>query len=119
MAKPRPMTEEEIAEARQMKKMGYGLREIAAALGFHVTTISRNVRPDGKRQHRNRQRDYYQRNHAKGCGHNAVSHAETRVQAERLMEMIPDDTRDLTARLMGDPLPGRSALHRSKQNGVC
>jgi hypothetical protein len=30
--------------------------------------------------------------------------------ALRLMEMIPPDTRDLTARLFGDPLPGRSAL---------
>jgi hypothetical protein len=30
--------------------------------------------------------------------------------ARRLMDLIPRDTRGLTARLFGDPLPGRSAL---------
>jgi hypothetical protein len=30
--------------------------------------------------------------------------------AMRLMAQIPSDTRDFTARIMGDPLPGRSAL---------
>ena len=30
----------------------------------------------------------------------------------RLRRKMPQDTRDLTARLMGDPLPGRSALDR-------
>jgi hypothetical protein len=32
--------------------------------------------------------------------------------ARRLMAMIPPDTRDLTARFFGDPLPGRRALDR-------
>lgn len=35
---------------------------------------------------------------------------ETRFAAARAA--IPSDTRDLTARLCGDPLPGRSALDR-------
>lgn len=33
-----------------------------------------------------------------------------RADAERLMAQIPADTRTVTARLFGDPLPGRSAL---------
>lgn len=33
-----------------------------------------------------------------------------RRDAMRLMAQIPDDTRDLTGRIFGDPLPGRSAL---------
>jgi AraC-like DNA-binding protein len=44
-----------------------------------------------------------------------VVSAERRVHmqdcAARLAE-IPDDTRNLTARICGDPLPGRSALAR-------
>lgn len=38
----------------------------------------------------------------------------TLMEAEwkRQMAEIPDDTRDLTARTFGDPLPGRSALDR-------
>lgn len=30
----------------------------------------------------------------------------------RQLPLIPDDTRSLSARLLGDPLPGRSALDR-------
>lgn len=33
-------------------------------------------------------------------------------QARRLMAFIPRDTRSLTGRVCGDPLPGRSALDR-------
>lgn len=34
------------------------------------------------------------------------------ADAMRLARLIPDDTRNYTARFMGDPLPGRSALDR-------
>src|SRR5215207_5277888 len=33
-----------------------------------------------------------------------------KLDAARLMALIPDDTRSLTSRVCGDPLPGRSAL---------
>ena len=47
-----------------------------------------------------------------------VSEAETHEYEARLRE-VPDDTRDLTARVCGDPLPGRSALARSEvQAGI-
>lgn len=36
----------------------------------------------------------------------------------RLKAQIPDDTRDLTGRLCGDPLPGRSALDRLGGTGA-
>jgi len=39
------------------------------------------------------------------------------VKIEVLGELPPPDTRDLTARFMGDPLPGRSYLDRMKQQG--
>lgn len=32
-----------------------------------------------------------------------------------LSETVPEDTRNFTQRFMGDPLPGRSALDRSKK----
>jgi hypothetical protein len=38
--------------------------------------------------------------------------------ARRLMEEIPADTRGLTARLMGDPIPGRGALGRMREMGA-
>lgn len=43
-----------------------------------------------------------------------VEHIETRRDAERLMALIPPDTRGVTARLFGDPLPGRSALDQRR-----
>lgn len=43
--------------------------------------------------------------------------------AERLLRQIPPDTRGLTARICGDPLPGRSAKDRklglSDGSGYC
>lgn len=41
-----------------------------------------------------------------------------RVMEQILISQIPKDTRGLTARLMGDPLPGRSALDRRQNVGV-
>jgi hypothetical protein len=38
------------------------------------------------------------------------NHQQMRADAEVLLKQIPPDTRDLTSRLMGDPLPGRRAL---------
>lgn len=38
--------------------------------------------------------------------------ARTGPEFDALLAAIPPDTRDLTARFCGDPLPGRSALDR-------
>jgi hypothetical protein len=38
--------------------------------------------------------------------------ASEKRDAERLLKLVPRDTRDLTARVFGDPLPGRSALDK-------
>lgn len=39
-----------------------------------------------------------------------------RKDAIKKLSQIPDDTRDLTARMFGDPLPGRRALDRFVSN---
>lgn len=43
------------------------------------------------------------------------SRAICEADAEAMLRAIPADTRDLTARLMGDPLPGRSALDKKRE----
>jgi hypothetical protein len=35
-----------------------------------------------------------------------------KLEAERMLAELPPDTRGLTARICGDPIPGRSALDR-------
>lgn len=37
------------------------------------------------------------------------------AEANRLKALIPDDTRHVTGRMFGDPLPGRSALDRKRE----
>jgi hypothetical protein len=49
---------------------------------------------------------------AAGFHGHAVSTFPADHDARRLMQLIPADTRDLTARLMGDPIPGRRAIDR-------
>jgi hypothetical protein len=39
-----------------------------------------------------------------------VMTVEAKRHAEELLKLVPPDTRDLTARLCGDPLPGRRAI---------
>lgn len=42
------------------------------------------------------------------------NHTLVRTQAERLMSQIPQDTRNMTQRAFGDPIPGRSALDQMR-----
>ena len=49
-----------------------------------------------------------------------TQHVTKNNQAERdwlrLVSLIPKDTRDVTARIFGDPLPGRSAFDQKQQS---
>lgn len=50
--------------------------------------------------------------HVAGADHMTKA---AKLQAERMLLAIPADTRDLTQRLFGDPLPGRSALDQARK----
>jgi hypothetical protein len=56
----------------------------------------------------------WERSHTAGFARFRPTPAELRA----LARAIPPDTRDVTARLCGDPLPGRSALDRREEAGV-
>ena len=49
--------------------------------------------------------------------YDTVSTKEARINGERMWRDLPPDTRGLTARICGDPLPGRSALDK-RRNGL-
>lgn len=51
---------------------------------------------------------------AAGLRFNQRTALDTEESWRRQMATFPDDTRDLTARVCGDPLPGRSALDRAR-----
>ena len=51
----------------------------------------------------------WEKAHALPVYHSA-SHRQAERDWQRLKKEIPEDTRSVTARMFGDPLPGRSAL---------
>lgn len=100
-------TEEKI---RRLHRNKVPLKVIVAEAGVSIQTIYRVVYPE---RYRNRKRK------ASSEIKNALRTADStniKEDAMRLMERVPRDTRDLTARVLGDPLPGRSALDM-KMNG--
>ena len=81
--------------ARRLRSEGKTTAAIAKEIGVSETTVRRIVtdHPDSRRV---------------ANGKNA-ERRDDRAEAAKLMRKIPNDTRSLTARLFGDPLPGRSA----------
>jgi hypothetical protein len=91
-------------EARRMRESGMTLRRIGTHFGISESVVGRRLNPvlAERARLRDRNRD----------GTAPISEATVRRETElaaRLAE-IPSDTRDLTGRLFGDPLPGRRAL---------
>lgn len=94
------LTEQEIEIAIGRKRTGSSLAAIAHDLGCSRRTLCRALHDAGVMS--------------------IKSHADARPSASELMERvreIPLDTRDLTAKVFGDPLPGRSALDRREARG--
>lgn len=52
---------------------------------------------------------------AAGIHHEEGSNRLSADDIKRLRRAFPADTRDLTARFFGDPLPGRSALDQKRR----
>ncbi len=95
------MTSAERKLAREMRAAGATFKELSAAIPTTTTYQLRCV-VDSSYADRERSRPRY----SKAARPEAADKAELR----RRLRAIPQDTRDLTGRLNGDPLPGRSAL---------
>ena len=89
---------------REMRKQGLSWTEIGRTLGVTSTTAKTAVDPA-----------YLAKRQQKVNNNRRVSRAkagQTRVRKEEAIAAVEfiRDTRGFTARMMGDPLPGRSAL---------
>lgn len=84
-----------------MHGQGLQAREIAQAIGRHHESVRRVVDPA-----------YVEMRTLQIARAKLGSVGEPKVDLHALWETIPADTRSLTGRICGDPLPGRSALHR-------
>lgn len=101
--------------ARRMRAEGTSWKNLARTFGVTPETIRCRLDEEYKRIHRERHNKYLRELRRGLAADRIVLHQAERIDKEALAQRlaeIPDDTRDLTAFLMGDPLPGRSALDR-------
>lgn len=104
---------------RSMRLAGRSWLSISAAVGAGVEAIRRAVDPEwaAKRregQNANRKRLRISRDLPSPKQQRPDTNRPTLDEARRAIAGVPRDTRDLTSRLLGDPLPGRSALDRKE-----
>lgn len=103
----------DIEKARALKAEGWSYTRIGALFGTTCQTIKVRLEPEYD-ELRKRRTNEIRRAH-RGYSIKEIVLPEPRVAeatvAARLAE-IPADTRTRGQRLMGDPLPGRSALDR-------
>lgn len=90
--------------AREARKAGLSWRQIALQQGVDVRKLRYWADPLFDRRS-------YGNVHVRDFGPDRFA---ANRDGEVLLSKVPSDTRGLTARMCGDPLPGRSALDRKR-----
>ncbi len=110
-----------VKEARALKREGLTYTEIAKRLGSTYSTVRRALDAHYARKQRERARE--RRENPKPPSDKPARNTESmlsRLKREsdfiKLAAEIPKDSRSVTGRLCGDPLPGRSALDSLPEN---
>lgn len=103
--------QETIELARQLRAMGVNWSEISRRCGMSIEMIRRRIDP-GYSQRRHAQNREAGRKQVGKILHVYDGARLKPEEAEQALASVPPDTRPFFARLMGDPLPGRSALER-------
>lgn len=101
-------------QARAMRKGHVGWSQVARRLGVGEYGLRAAIEPDYAARKRESNRKNYNKR-AAGSGVRAhdrphAAHTSVHQHAAALAAQIPVDTRSFTGRLLGDPLPSRSAL---------
>ena len=107
----RLLTDEQIVQARKHLDDGWTYARVAEKFGCHHMTIRRMV--DDNYADRKEERAKQIVHEPLQAGRVADFRSVKAAAIERLAD-VPKDTRNLTARLLGDPLPGRSAWDQRK-----
>ena len=81
---------------------GLSIKQIARDMKISVYNVTKIVNPEQHELSKLRNKDYGRRSETK------------QRELERLQASIPEDTRTYSQILMGEPLPGRSALDNHK-----
>lgn len=102
-----------VAEINSLYKSGVSAAAIAEKFGIGQTTVRYHIDPEyraAERERRTRKRREMGGGLDLDCS--GRMNVDAKRDGDRLLRKVPKDTRDLTARIAGDPLPGRSALDR-------
>lgn len=112
-------TPENRSKAVAMRADGAKVADIAKALGASDTTVFYWLNP-GKEKDRRERKNAIRRQATEDRNAKAnprfVTSPRFRPDVTKLPP-VPADTRDLTAKFCGDPLPGRSVLDKMKAKG--
>lgn len=113
----RTLTTAEVAECARLRKAGRTWTEIGRLYGVSYCHLRGALDPkwaaarrEASRQARWQREAEQRRTMKRGKAFREFERPTARADAERLMQDIPPDTRDLTGILLGDPLPGRRAI---------
>lgn len=109
-----PVTQEQVAHALELRAGGMHWEAVGNAMGLTPNRIRYASDPEWAKMRRERTAERKRVENAVLAGY-PPHFADRRIPTEEIdavLATIPRDTRSLQARLMGDPLPGRSALDR-------
>jgi DNA-binding MarR family transcriptional regulator len=106
----REIVRENLDAIKRMRDEGKMYKEIAEILGVKVGALEAILRPERIE----RMNELRRQRRLKNGGRKSTFAHYTEPRPEILGELPPPDTRDLTARILGDPLPGRSYLDRMR-----
>lgn len=95
--------------AGRMRGSGLKYNQIAVIFGLSPDTVHCRLDPDYRRRRADAKRPRYQAVHSFRIHDDRVTKAEFAA----LVAKLPDDDRDLTARVLGDPIFVRSAAARA------
>jgi orotate phosphoribosyltransferase-like protein len=107
-------TDEGVELVKAMRQRGMSWEAAGAELGISGNTARSWIDKDYMEMRNRRARDC--RVVPGFALRDIPSEINTRDDALARLALIPEDTRDTTARICGDPLPGRSALDRRTQS---
>lgn len=100
-----------LSRARKLRGLGRAWERLAADVGVSEHIIRSRLDPGYAEKVR--ARVLFSRKHVRTTdAHIADTNLIPPEEAARAIASVPPDTRNRTARLCGDPLPGRSALDR-------
>lgn len=102
------------AEGRRLRQEGLSWRAIGRIFGVGDQTVRYWADPDRAQEVRAASASNRAAGRKQGGRPSREDSAAGRADVMARLAEIPPDTRSITARLFGDPLPGRSALERER-----